>query len=57
MIRFQLGDSKRRLHGYEGLVEIGFDKHFPVNPRINECADGQRHVNNLRTSGALPSAA
>lgn len=35
--------------GYEGLVDIGYDKHFRVNHGANEFADGERHINGIES--------
>ena len=35
--------------GYDGLVDIGFDKHLRVNHSANEFANGERHIN-LKTA-------
>ncbi|CAB1209899.1 IS1595 family transposase [Acinetobacter bouvetii] len=35
--------------GYEGLVDIGHDKHFRVNHGANEFADGERHINGIES--------
>ncbi len=31
--------------GYDGLVDIGFDKHFRVNHSADEFARGEYHIN------------
>ncbi len=33
--------------GYDGLVDIGFDKHFRVNHGNNEFASGERRINGI----------
>jgi len=33
--------------GYDGLVDIGFDKHFRVHHGENEFANGERHINGI----------
>ena len=33
--------------GYDGLVDIGFDKHFRVDHGENEFASGDRHINGI----------
>lgn len=33
--------------GYDGLVDICFDKHFRVNHGANEFAAGERHINGI----------
>ena len=33
--------------GYDGLVDIGFDKHFRVNHGHNEFVKGSSHVNGI----------
>ncbi len=35
--------------GYDGLVDIGFDKHFWVNHGANEFACGERHINGIES--------
>lgn len=35
--------------GYEGLVDIGYDKHFRVNHGANEFADGEQHINGIES--------
>jgi len=35
--------------GYDGLVDIGFDKHFRVNHGNNEFARGKHHVNGIES--------
>jgi transposase-like protein len=35
--------------GYEGLVDMGFDKHYRVNHGANEFARGTRHVNGIES--------
>ena len=35
--------------GYDGLVDIGFDKHFRVNHGNNEFANGERHINGIES--------
>jgi transposase len=35
--------------GYDGLVDIGFDKHFRVNHGVNEFANGERHINGIES--------
>lgn len=35
--------------GYDGLVDIGYDKHFRVNHGMNEFADGERHINGIES--------
>ena len=35
--------------GYDGLVDIGFDKHFRVNHSANEFANGERHINGIES--------
>ena len=35
--------------GYDGLVDIGYDKHFRVNHGVNEFADGERHINGIES--------
>ena len=34
---------------YDGLVDIGFDKHFRVNHGNNEFASGERHINGIES--------
>ena len=35
--------------GYDGLVDIGFDKHFRVHHGANEFANGQSHINGIES--------
>ncbi len=35
--------------GYDGLVDIGVDKHFRVNHGNNEFANGERHINGIES--------
>ena len=35
--------------GYDGLVDIGFDKHLRVNHGDNEFACGERHINGIES--------
>ncbi|WP_130803015.1 IS1595 family transposase [Acinetobacter ihumii] len=35
--------------GYDGLVDIGYDKHFRVNHGVNEFANGDRHINGIES--------
>ena len=35
--------------GYDGLVDIGFDKHFRVHHGENEFASGERHINGIES--------
>lgn len=35
--------------GYDGLVDLGFDKHFRVNHSDNEFARGSNHVNGIES--------
>lgn len=35
--------------GYDGLVDIGFDKHFRVHHGDNEFACGERHINGIES--------
>ena len=35
--------------GYDGLVDIGFDKHFRVNHGENEFANGEKHINGIES--------
>jgi transposase len=35
--------------GYDGLVDIGFDKHFRVNHSANEFAKGEYHINGIES--------
>jgi transposase len=36
--------------GYDGLVDIGFDKHFRVHHGENEFANGERHINGIESA-------
>ena len=38
-----------RWRGYDGLVDVGFDKHFRVNHGQNEFARGTTHVNGIES--------
>lgn len=35
--------------GYDGLVDIGFDKHYRVHHGENEFANGERHINGIES--------
>ena len=35
--------------GYDGLVDIGFDKHFRVHHGNNEFTSGERHINGIES--------
>lgn len=35
--------------GYDGLVDIGFDKHFRVHHGANEFTNGERHINGIES--------
>jgi hypothetical protein len=35
--------------GYDGLADLGFDKHFRVNYRNDEFAPGERHINGIES--------
>ena len=35
--------------GYDGLVDIGFDKHYRVHHSENEFANGERHINGIES--------
>ena len=35
--------------GYDGLVDIGFDKHLRVHHGENEFANGERHINGIES--------
>ena len=35
--------------GYDGLVDIGFDKHYRVNHGENEFAQGEHHINGIES--------
>jgi transposase-like protein len=35
--------------GYDGLVDVGFDKHFRVNHSDNQFADGINHINGIES--------
>lgn len=35
--------------GYDGLVDIGYDKHFRVNQGMNEFAHGEHHINGIES--------
>ncbi len=36
--------------GYDGLVDVGYAKHFRVNHSENEFARGENHVNGIESS-------
>ena len=38
-----------RWRGYDGLVDVGFDKHLRVNHGKNEFARGNAHVNGIES--------
>jgi len=35
--------------GYDGLVDIGYDKHYRVNRGANEFAQGRNHINGIES--------
>jgi transposase-like protein len=35
--------------GYDGLVDVGYEKHFRVNHGANEFARGHRHINGIES--------
>ncbi len=35
--------------GYDGLVDLGFDKHFRVNHGESEFASGTNHINGIES--------
>ena len=35
--------------GYDGLVDVGYDKHFRVNHSDNEFANGKKHINGIES--------
>jgi transposase-like protein len=35
--------------GYDGLVDIGFDKHFRVHHGDSEFASSERHINGIES--------
>lgn len=35
--------------GYDGLVDVGYDKHFRVNHSSNQFADGNNHINGIES--------
>ncbi len=35
--------------GYDGLVDVGYDKHFRVNHSLNQFADGSNHINGIES--------
>ena len=35
--------------GYDGLVDVGYDKHFRVNHSDNEFANGKKHINSIES--------
>ncbi|MDZ7682113.1 MAG: IS1595 family transposase [Fodinibius sp.] len=35
--------------GYDGLVDVGYDKHYRVNHGQDEFADGSRHINGIES--------
>ena len=35
--------------GYDGLVDIGYDKHYRVNHGANEFANGRNHINGIES--------
>jgi transposase-like protein len=39
--------------GYDGLVDMGFDKHFHINHSNNEFARGTNHVNGIESFGSF----
>ena len=43
--------------GYDGLVDIGFDKHLRVNHGDYEFACGERHINGIESFGSYAKKA
>ena len=41
--------------GYDGLVDIGFDKHFRVNHGADEFVNGSNHVNGIESFWSMPN--
>ena len=37
---------------YDGLVDLGYEKHFHVHHGVNEFAEGDRHINDIESFGA-----
>lgn len=35
--------------GYDGLVDVGYSKHFRVNHGLNQFADGTNHINGIES--------
>jgi len=35
--------------GYNGLVDLGYKKHYRVHHGHNECANGRRHINGIES--------
>ena len=48
-VRLETVIHSDRWRGYDGLVDIGFDKHFRVNHGANEFACGQHHINGIES--------
>jgi len=36
-------------HGYHGLVDVGYDKHFRVHHDKNEFVRGNSHTNRIKS--------
>jgi len=36
-------------HGYDGLVDLGYQKHYRVKHEINEFANGKSHINGIES--------
>lgn len=45
-IRYIHSDGWR---GYDGLVDVGYSKHFRVNHSENQFADGTNHINGIES--------
>ena len=43
--------------GYDGLVDLGYQKHFRVNHGDNEFATAHSHINGMRAFGPMPKLA
>ena len=42
------------VYGYDGLVDIGYDKHYRVNHGNNEFVNKVSHINGIESFGVMP---
>jgi len=43
---FNISDSWR---GYSGLVDVGYDRHFRINHKVDQFSKGRVHVNGIES--------